>query len=220
VTSPTPPGRASLTERSWADLLDFLDPSRRGKQGPDRDQEAEAKCLEIVRKLVCFFSGRGCGEAEDLAMETILRVAAKCGDVDGSHHDDRTGYFYGVGRNILHEWRRDSRRESTKGEALRIELTRLPIPDPRSWSDTEALHRCLDLCMTKLTRRSRRLILSYYGEEKTAKIESRRRLADELGESVNALRIEVHRIRKTLRQCVFECTSQRALAALPALEKG
>jgi RNA polymerase sigma factor (sigma-70 family) len=206
MTEPAPPpGRVFLNERSWADLLDFLDPSRRGKQGPDRDQEAEERCLEIVRKLVCFFAGRGCGDAEDLAMETIFRVAAKCSEVDGSHFDDRTGYFYGVGRNVLHEWRRDSLRESTKREALRRELTRLPIPDPWSWSRKEAVHRCLDLCLTRLTRRARGLILTYYGEEKAAKIESHRKLADELGESVNALRIEVHRIRKSLRQCVFAC---------------
>jgi RNA polymerase sigma factor (sigma-70 family) len=221
VTTPTPPpGRASLDERSWGDLLDFLDPERHGKQGPDRDGVARARCLEIVRKLVFFFAGRACGDAEDLAMETVLRVAAKCGGVDGSHYDDRIGYFYGVGRNVLHEWRRNSLRESTKREALRTELRRLPLPDPHSWSRKEALHRCLDECMAKLGPRARRLILSYYGEEKAAKIESRRRLAGELGGSVNALRIEAHRIRTTLRQCVFECLQPEAANPEPAPANG
>ena len=214
-----PPGRASLTEQSWADLLDFLDPARRGKQGPQRDQQAQEKCLEVVRKLACFFAGRGCAEAEDLAMETVLRVAAKCRGVDGSHYAERTGYFYAVGRNVFHEWRRDSLRESMKGEALRFELMRLPMPDAQSWSDTEAVHRCLDQCLAKLTRRARRLILSYYGEEKAAKIEARRGLAAELGASLNALRIEVHRIRNTLRQCVFECMRPGTTPSMAALEK-
>jgi RNA polymerase sigma factor (sigma-70 family) len=200
-----PPAPAPLSERSWGDLYDFLDPGRQGKQGPDRDREAEAKCAEIVRKLVFYFTGRACGDAEDLAMETILRVAAKCREVDVSRHDDRVGYFYGVGRNVLHEWRRGSLRESAKLDSFRREITRLLVPEPWSWRRQEAVQRCLDLCMAKLTRRARRLILSYYVEEKAAKIESRRRLADELGESVNALRIEVHRIRSTLRECVFGC---------------
>ena len=47
--------------------------------------------------------------------------------------------------------------------------------------------------------------MSYYSEEKAAKIERHRRLAEEFGKSVNALRIEVHRIRKVLRLCVSGC---------------
>ena len=194
----------------WDDLLDFLDPNRREKLGPDRDREAEARYLEVVRKLVCFFAGRGCGDAEDLAMESVLRVAGKCGAVDASGYTDRIGYFYGVGRNVLHEWRRDSLRESTKHEGLGRELRRLSSSDPESWSNKEAVHRCLELCMTKLPYRARRLMLSYYQEERAAKIEGHRRLAGELGKSVNALRIEVHRIRHTLRQCVVGCVRPEA----------
>ena len=82
-----------------------------------------------MRKLVCFFAGRGCRDAEDLAVECVLRVAAKCGDVDASAYEDRAGYFYGVARNVLHEWWRDEVRESTKRESLRAELARLGVPD-------------------------------------------------------------------------------------------
>jgi RNA polymerase sigma factor (sigma-70 family) len=206
------PGRALLTEGSWDGLLDFLDPNRRGKQDADRDRDAEAKFLEIMRKLVCFFAGRGCGDAEDLALESVLRVAGKCADVDASAYKDRFGYFYGVARNVLHEWRRDSLRESTKREEMRRELARLPMSDLQTWSRKEAAHRCLELCMTKLNHRARRLILGYYSEERAAKIECHRRLAEEFGKSVNALRIEVHRIRNTLRQCVVGCVQPEAAA--------
>ena len=99
--------RRSLTEESWDRLFDFLDPTRRAKEGPNRDRDAEAKFQVIVRKLVTFFASRGCGEAEDLAMETILRVAAKCHEIVVVNPDDRMGYFYGVARNVLHEWQRD-----------------------------------------------------------------------------------------------------------------
>jgi DNA-directed RNA polymerase specialized sigma24 family protein len=204
--------RRLLPEKSWEDLLDFLDPDRPGKRGADRDMEAEARYLQIVRKLVCFFAGRGCRDAEDLAVECVVRVAGKCGDLAAAH-PDRAGYFYGVARNVLHEWRRDELRDSTTRDSLRRELTRLGVPDRQSWARKEAVHRCLDQCMGELSHRARGLILSYYGEEGGAKVESHRRLAGELGKSINALRIEVHRIRAVLRQCVVGCVHPEAALA-------
>jgi RNA polymerase sigma factor (sigma-70 family) len=204
------PAPGLLAERSWEDLLNFLDPGRPGKRGADRDTEAEARYLEILRKLVCFFAGRGCPDAEDLALESILRVAAKCGEVDTSGHESRAGYFYGVARNVLNEWWRDALRQSAGREALKQELARLGVSDPLSSSRKEAVHRCLERCLGKLGHHARRLILRYYGEEGGAKIETHRRLADESGKSFNALRIEVHRIRAALRQCVVACVPPEA----------
>jgi RNA polymerase sigma factor (sigma-70 family) len=197
--------RARLAPESWDDLFDFLDPKHHDATGPDRDREAEAKCVEIMRKLVCFFASRHCANAEDLAMETILRVAAKCREVDVSNYNDRLGYFYAVARNLVYETRRESLRESTRRESMRQELVRQPIPDPEAWTRKEAVHRCLELCMSKLAPRARQLIVQYHQEGGTAKIASHQMLADEFGKSRNALRIEVYRIRKTLQQCVFGC---------------
>jgi RNA polymerase sigma factor (sigma-70 family) len=206
MSSAAPGPRGSfLSERSWDDLFDFLDPDRREKQGSDRDRDAEASYQMIVRKLTVFFAGRGCGDAEDLAVESVLRVAGRCGNIETIGREDRVRYFYGVARNVLHEWHRGAVRESTKREALRGELGRWPVSDPQSWSRREAVQRCLDLCLAKLSPRASRLIVSYYREERAARIESHRALANELGKSVNALRIEVHRIRNTLRQCVVAC---------------
>ena len=59
--------RGALNQQAWDNLFDFLDPARRDKTGPNRDTDAEARYLEIRRKLECFFAGRGCSEADDLA---------------------------------------------------------------------------------------------------------------------------------------------------------
>ncbi len=214
-----PAGPLVVPERSWEDLLDFLDPARPGKRGAGRDAEAEARYLQIVRKLVCFFAGRGCRDAEDLAVECVLRVAGKCAALDASAREDRTGYFYGVARNVLHEWWRHELRDSTKRESLRMELARTGWVDGPSWSRKEAVHRCLDQCLATLGHRARQLVLSYYGEEGAAKIEAHQRLAAELGKSVNALRIEVHRIRAVLRQCVVGCV-QPEPTGHPKLSRG
>ena len=201
----TGPLRRSLTEESWDALYDFLDPSRSAKIGPDRNREAEAKCLEVTRKLAVFFASRGCGEADDLAAETILRVAAKAAEVSRSIGEDPLGYFFGVARNVHLEWLRDARRETVKRESAFRDPTVHPSHQTNAWRNEEVVHRCLDRCMGTLTGTARRLLVSYYSYEKAAKIERHRRLAAEFGKSVNALRIEVHRLRKVLRQCVSGC---------------
>jgi RNA polymerase sigma factor (sigma-70 family) len=200
ATEPPP-----LPGRSWEDLLDFLDPDRPGRRGADRGGEAEARYLEMLGKLSCFFAGRGCRDAEDLAVECVLRVAAKCGSLDAAARENPAAYFYGVARNVLHEWWRHELRDSSKRESLRLELARTGWADGQAWARKEAVHRCLDECMGRLSRRARQLVLSYYGEEGAAKIACHQRLAAQVGKSVNALRIEVHRIRATLRQCVAGC---------------
>jgi RNA polymerase sigma factor (sigma-70 family) len=205
----TPPlHRRPLSAESWEALFNFLDPARSGKHGLDRDTEAEARFLEISRKLAGFFAARGCPEGEDLAAETILRVAGKCGELSSAGFADRIAYFYGVARNVLHEWLRDAHRELTGRESAGTDPTLLTSSGVPDWIDErneDARHRCLDKCMARLTRGARRLILNYYGAEKAAKIASHRELAGEVGKSLNALRIEVHRIRTTLRKCVLDC---------------
>lgn len=205
-------GTLPLTAASWGDLFDFLDPARPGKPEPERDERATAKYLEVTRRLVCFFAGRRCRDAEDLAAETVLRVAAKCREVDASAFADCLGYFYGVARNVHHEWVRRLLKESAARDALRRELGRVPPLDVETRNGKEAAHRCLDRCLARLTGRARRLILRYYAEAGAAKIAEHRQLAEDFGKSANALRIEAHRIRTTLRACVLACVS-RGLSA-------
>ena len=193
-----------LGEESWEELFNFLDPKRAASTAADRNREAEDLCAEILRKLVIFFAGRRCPNAEDLAMETILRVASKCRDVDVSSYADRVGYFFGVARNVVHEQHRRGLRESRGLEAFLREISRAPA-DPEAWQDAETAQSCLERCLTALPDRGRQLILRYYSHAGAAKVSAHKALADEFEKSVNALRIEAHRIRKTLQQCVFSC---------------
>jgi RNA polymerase sigma factor (sigma-70 family) len=196
-----------LGVESWEDLYNFLDPKRSAATGPERDREAESRCAEIMRKLVFFFAGRRCPNPEDLAMETVLRVASKCRDVDVSSYADRVGYFFGVARNVVHEEYRSGLREARGLESALRELT-ATTPDPDAWKHAEAAQSCLERCIAALPSHAGQLILRYYSKEGSEKVAAHRALADELGKSVNALRIEAHRIRKTLQQCVFRCVQQ------------
>ena len=198
----------ALGPQSWDALFDFLDPERPTATGPDRDRHAEARCAEIVRKLTMFFAGRRRPDADDLAMETLLRVAAKCREVDVSGHPDRIGYFYGVARNLLHESVRSTTREAVALQSFRHEVLRLPALDADAWQQEETVRRCLDRCLANLQPRARRLVVCYHESTGAEKIAAHRSLADQFGKSVNALRIEVHRIRKTLLECVSACLGQ------------
>ena len=185
-------------------MFNFLDPNRAASTASDRNREAEDRCAEILRKLVLFFAGRRCPNPEDLAMETVLRVASKCREVDVSSYADRAGYFFGVARNVVHEEHRSGVRESRGLEAFLREISRTS-GDPDAWKDAEAAQSCLEQCLAALPDHARQLILRYYSKAGAAKVTAHRALADEFAKSVNALRIEAHRIRRTLQQCVFSC---------------
>src|SRR5688572_16566856 len=141
--------QGGLGAESWDELFNFLDPKRSGAAGPDRDREAERRCAEITRKLVCFFASRRCANPEDLAMETILRVASKCRDVDVSSYADRVGYFYGVARNVVHEAHRSGLRDSKAYESFAQEVGVETPPDPEAWMREEAAQSCLERCLKR-----------------------------------------------------------------------
>ena len=175
-----------ITQEAFDGLLAWLD--------PDRDRAAQK--YETVRtRLIKIFACRGCGEADDLADETINRVTAKLNEIVDTYVGDPALYFYGVANKVYLEYLR--KRPAVESPPLR-----------ESSDDLEAEYACLEKCMDQLPRESRRLVLEYYQDEKRAKIERRRKLAEELGIAVNALRIRAHRIRQQLQQCVQVCVEQ------------
>ena len=64
-----------LTKEAFDALLGWLDPNR---------EVAGQKYEVIRRRLITIFSCRGCAEAEDLADETINRVASKLSAINWS----------------------------------------------------------------------------------------------------------------------------------------
>jgi hypothetical protein len=65
--------------------------------------------------------------------------------------------------------------------------------------------RILDHCLDEIGVQHRTLILGYYEENKQAKIDNRKALAESFGIDLNALRIRVCRIRMKLEKCINEC---------------
>jgi len=173
----------SLSAEDFNRLLVWLEP----------DRERAAQTYERIRwRLIAILASRGCLVPEELADETIDRVARRVADIEAAYIGDKTIYFLGVANNVHHEY-----------------LKRPPItgvPEPDDDVDTkERTYVCLDKCLDKLTSSSRQVIERYYAEDKQAKIDLRRRIAEELGVSLNTLRLRALRIREKLQQCIETC---------------
>ena len=169
----------------------------------DADREVAAQKYEKIRqRLIRVFVGRGCLDAEELADETFERVARKVSQIAPDYVGEPALYFYGVAEKIYLEWTRRQKKKL---------LTELPTTDENDDSDRREIeHDCLENCLAKLPSEHHRLIVEYYREEKTAKIENRRNLAQSHGITANALQVKASRIRVQLKECVRECVSERS----------
>lgn len=179
----------SLTQESFDRLLAWLGPG---------SEEAGRRYEEIRRSLIKIFTCRGCHESEDLADETINRVVAKLPDIEADYTGERALYFYGVANKVHLEYLR--RRPAPPA----------PPPAPAPSEEEEREYECLLHCVGGLSSDHRELVLQYYREEKRAKIDNRKHLADRLGIALNALRIRAYRIRLGLQKCVEECVARGA----------
>ena len=94
-----PPG---LTRESFDILLAQLD--------PDRERAGE-RYETIRRKLIRLFEWRGCAAPEELADETINRVARRMAEGVELHSADPYGYFCAVAHLVFKEILRKASRE-------------------------------------------------------------------------------------------------------------
>jgi RNA polymerase sigma factor (sigma-70 family) len=186
-TKPSRKKEWNLTEEAFGRFLSWLN--------PDPDQ-AGRKYEEIRSRLIKIFTCRGCTIPEDLTDETINRVIRRIQDIGDSYSGDPALYFYGVAHNVFLE----SVRKKPEPEPP-------PAPDPPAQVEMES--ECLEECLERLTPDSRNLVLEYYQQEKRAKIDRRKRMADGIGIPLNALRIRAHRIRANLQICLFQCLEEK-----------
>ena len=157
---------------------------------PDREQAAK-KYQTIQFRLIRIFAAKGCCDPEDLADQSFNVASLKVNWLLENYVGDPAHYLYGIARKIF------------------LEQKPHPAPPPMDPPDIDELERrstCLDRCLDDVTTSDeRRLVIQYHEQEKRERIETRRRLAEELGITINALRIKVCHIQARLRPCLQEC---------------
>jgi DNA-directed RNA polymerase specialized sigma24 family protein len=176
-----------MSRDSLERLLALLDP----------DPAKAARHYQLLRKrLTRLFEWRGARFPEDLADETISRVARKLDEGVEIRSEDPFRYFCGVAHLVFKEVLRERKRERQLLEPGNW----TPAADPEEPDDERMAF--LQECLERLPESNRDLILAYHEGERRERIENRRLLADELDIPLNALRIRVHRIRAKLERCV------------------
>ena len=166
---------------------------------PRRAEEAYAA---LQHTLVKFFDWRGAGSPEECAADTLDRLAGKLDE--GTRVDEVRSFALGIARLVLlEEWRRADARAVPVDQA---HLERLAAPEAM---EEEPRRDCLDGCLGGLAPESRDLVLQYYVAEGRSKVDNRRRLAQTLALSENALRSRVQRIRDRLERCIEECMNTK-----------
>jgi DNA-directed RNA polymerase specialized sigma24 family protein len=187
----------TLTGEAFERLLVSLDPNR----------EVAGQTYESLRrKLIEFFEARGSRSPEDHTDETINRVARRI--EEGEQVREPARYFYGVARLL---WMETLRLRGK--EPVALEEAPPAIASDQEEQTTLAQERerrldCFEGCLRQLPPPNRLLIVEYYKEEKGLKIEQRRRQAQLLDMSLNALRLRACRIRAELEQCINSCLAR------------
>jgi len=185
---PLPKNKWTLTQGAFDLLLTQLDIDR---------QQAGAKYEALRRKLVKFFEWRGCGFPEDLADDTINRLAMNLEGGEKICHFE--AYCAGIARHVFLESLRARGHEEAVQSAPDLFATSRDESEPR--------RQCLERCLQQLTPDAFHLIVQYYQEDKQARIKARQNLAARLNIPLNALRIRAYRIRARLEDCVKQCMS-------------
>jgi DNA-directed RNA polymerase specialized sigma24 family protein len=184
--------KRELTQTELCNLLSWLDP----------DQEQAGRRYEVIRQgLIRMFTCRGCLEADELADETINRVAAKAELLAREYIGDPANYFFGVAKKVYLE----HQRKSPSFESLNPRSLEAPTADPSK----ELKFVCLDRCMQGLSPAEREIIWHYY--EVGAKAAQRVALAKRLSLKLSTLRVKVFRLVSNLEKCVSNCMQQGGL---------
>jgi DNA-directed RNA polymerase specialized sigma24 family protein len=177
-----------LSHEAFHKLLACLD--------PDPNQAGE-KYETLRGLLVKFFDWRGASYPEECADETFDRVARKV--AEGETVRDVTNYCYGVARLVFLETLKGPEHQFTPLDDVE------PVAAIEDRDDTDQQQECFDGCLYRLPVDSRKMILQYYQDERQAKIDHRKALADQLGIPMMALRNRAQRARNKLEECVSEC---------------
>ena len=189
----------SLTPSAFRKLLEWLD------EGADSEGQ---KYLEIRQRLVAYFDRKDCLMPDELADETLNRVARRLEEEGVIESDTPAKYCYIVARFVFMESLRDKQKDTLPLDDVLREQKEdsFAVSEHDDENETkEKMLNCLEHCTEKLEVTNREIIIRYYTGKERVKIENRRALAESLKITMNALSIRACRIRDKLEACVGKC---------------
>lgn len=152
---------------------------------------SEERYKQLRFKLVKFFAWRRCEDPEILADETVGRTIKNIIKGEEIRSENPYSYVYAIAMNVFREYLR----EKKKRESLTNDLADASL----DYSEI-VVGDCRKTCLERLSSDKRILLYRYY-----ASTETRETLTESLGITINALRLQIHRIKNDLRVCCEEC---------------
>jgi DNA-directed RNA polymerase specialized sigma24 family protein len=178
----------------------------------DADREAAGQKYEgLRRRLIKFFEWNRCEPVEDLADETLDRVARRLARDDV---EDVIRFAWGVAQHVRQESERRMRREVAIPDLPRG--AQLRGPDDVEGDLLERLlderrARCFRACLRRLPRGQAELFVAYY-QPCPDPSALRQQLSEAEGLSIRGLRVRINRLRQQLEDCVSRCLAGAAPA--------
>ena len=193
----------TITSTAFERLLDWLDEGGKSSDG--------RRYVEMRERLVAFFDRKNCLSPDELADETLNRVARRLEEAGAIESEAPAKYCYITARFVFLESLRATDKKSVPlDDVLRQPASNQPVAEKEveEKETKEKMLVCLERCAAQLNSENRELIFNYYYGTERVKIENRRRLAEKLGVSLNALSIRACRIRDKLEKCVSKCADE------------
>ena len=195
-------GGWTLSKDALQRLLNWLD------DGANSDGYAY---VAMRRRLRDYFDRKNCQAADDLADETLTRVARRLEEEGITRDDTPARYCYIVARFVFLEHLREIKAHRLlaqgSGDVVPQPFTPPAADAAEATGAQETLLACLQKCVEELDQLNQKIITLYYIGSERAKIDNRRNLAESLGLTQNALTIRACRIRTRLDACVRRCAS-------------
>ena len=205
VSLPKAKKHSQLTQEKFDKLLLILDP----------DRLDAAEMYEHLRQaMITFFSFRGASDPEELADETMNRVASRLHDGAEIFSTNPASYFYGFARNIWYETVTKKNKlqplDETFSNQQSSALNPHEILEQRlEQRDLELRRTHLNRCLESLSAKDRELLIEYYQDTGAAKIENRQALAERFSISPKTLRNKTVLLRGKLADCVRKHLAQK-----------
>src|SRR5262249_25587869 len=137
----------------------------------------------------------------------INRGIRQLSSIEDLYKGDPANYLHGIARFVALEYfNRQVKRYGGPPPHNFPHPARTNRPDEEN--AREGLSRCLRNCLEKLKPEKRQMFILYYREGTGLNLDYRRTLAEQFGCSINALRIQIHRLNEELRLCINDCRGQ------------
>lgn len=193
----------AITSNAFQRLLGWLDA---GANSDGRNY------LEMRERLVAYFDRKNCRAPDELADETLNRVARRLEEAGAIESETPAKYCYITARFVFMEYLRGAEKSSVSIDDVSRNPQKNQFAAPESDAEEketkEKMLVCLEKCAGQLETANREIIVNYYFGEERIKIDNRRQMAQKLGISTNALTIRACRIREKLEVCVGKCARE------------